>query len=261
MIVIVGFAGPVLAEVAHDAWLTESGAHFLFILAGGIWLLADSLKDMRPAFLSIRVTAVLLVFPLILYVCARITGMTWPAWVATWAVAVTLVFDRYGWAGLRRASIPLMLLFCLAPGPIELVVPISDGASAATASLAAELLRTLGVSTAVAPPMLYIEQYEVQVAEACAGLTTLFSLIVCMLLYCQLQHRTNWHRALILALLAVPIALAANALRVLLVAFLLITLGDAWAQGMLHDLAGATLFTIALLCLILVDMTLDVVRK
>ncbi|KEZ15279.1 Transmembrane protein EpsH [Sphingobium yanoikuyae] len=247
------FIAPLFSDVMRNAWITETGTHMTFILAGSIWLLVEALKDAPIMRAPAKVTVALLVPPLLLYVFARIVGMEWPGWVAIWAVLTILLHDRFGLPGLRRAIIPLILLFCLVPAPIEIIAPVSDSAIAATTRLAVDLAGLIGIHAAIATPILYVEQYELQVADACAGLSTLFSLIICMLLYAQLRHKNRWRRALLLTFVAIPVALAANVLRVLLVVVIIVTMGEAWAQGLLHELAGLSLFAIALFTLVAID--------
>lgn len=247
------FAAPAILAVTHDAWTFGNGAHLLFILGGGLWLLRDSLRDVPRQRTRMTITLALLLPVLALYLLGRIGGISWLGWIATCAAGLVLIRDRYGWPGVGRAAVPLALLACAAPPPLAVVTPVSDGIIAATAKLAVAGLNLAGLDAAIATPMLYINQYELQLAEACAGLNTVFTLTICMILYVYLRHRRDWRRALALALLTIPVALFANLLRIMLIAGVIIGFGDAWGQGVVHDLAGVTLFAIALLTLIVLD--------
>jgi exosortase len=255
------FAVPALIAVIQDAWVYGNGAHLLFILGGAIWLLWDVLSDMprRPA--ALAGTIALLAPVLMLYLVGRIAGSAWLAWMAVCAAGAVLIRDRFGWSGLARAAIPLALLSCMATPPLALIAPVSDGIIAATAWLAVELLWLAGVDAAIATPMFYVNQYELQLAEACAGLNTVFTLTVCMVLYAYLRHRGDWRRTLLLALFAIPVALLANLFRILLIALVIMTFGDAAGQGVAHELAGVTLFAIALLGLIAADELAGTMRR
>lgn len=255
------FVLPVLAAVARDAWIYGNGAHLLFILGGSSWLLWDALKDAPRPSSALPGTLALLIPLLALYLLGRIGGSAWIAWIAVCATGAVLIRDRHGWPGLARAAIPLALLACLAPPPLALIAPVSDGIIAATAWLAVELLRLAGLDAAIATPMFYVEQYELQLAEACAGLNTVFTLTVCMVLYAYLRHGGAWRRTLLLALLAIPVALLANLLRILLIALVIVLFGDAAGQGVAHDLAGVTLFAIAVLGLIAADELAGAIRQ
>jgi exosortase/archaeosortase family protein len=76
------------------------------------------------------------------------------------------------------------------------------------------------------------------------------------LLYANLMNYQSAARNLLLAALAVPIAFAANVLRVLILALVTYHLGDSAGQGFLHGLAGLTLFGVALAMLIGADWAL-----
>ncbi len=255
------FAGPVLADVARDARTYGNGTHLLFILGGGCWLLTDALRHAPRRRTRPAATFALLTPAIMLYLLGRIAGIAWLGWIAVCGTGLVVVRDRYGWAGVTRAAVPLALLACMAPPPLAFVAPVSDGIVAGTARLAIELLSLAGMDAAIATPMFYVNQYELQLAEACAGLNTVFTLTVCMVLYAYLRHRGDGRRVLLLAALAIPAALLANLLRILLIAAIIVTFGDAWGQGVVHDLAGVTLFAIALVALIAVDELAGRVRR
>jgi exosortase/archaeosortase family protein len=62
--------------------------------------------------------------------------------------------------------------------------------------------------------------------------------------------------ALILAALTLPIAIAANILRVIILILLTFFFGDAVAQGFLHFAAGIFLFAVALMLVFALDAAL-----
>src|SRR3546814_3578785 len=45
---------------------------------------------------------------------------------------------------------------------------------------------------------IYIDQYELRMADACAGLNSLFSLVAIGMFYIYLRHRADWRYALVL---------------------------------------------------------------
>jgi exosortase/archaeosortase family protein len=94
------------------------------------------------------------------------------------------------------------------------------------------------------------------VADACAGLHTLFTLEALGLLYMNLMGHESFKRNMLLASLIVPISFISNVIRVLILILITYYFGDAAGQGFLHGFAGMTLFLSALLLIIGLDSLL-----
>ncbi len=94
-----------------------------------------------------------------------------------------------------------------------------------------------------------VGQYQLLVADACAGLHTLFVLEAMDLLYLNLVRYASPIRNIGLAILIVPVSFLANVMRVMV----LCHLGDEAGQGFLHGFAGIALFVSALLLITSLD--------
>jgi exosortase len=101
--------------------------------------------------------------------------------------------------------------------------------------------------------ILYVGQYQMLVADACAGLRTLFTLEALGLLYLNLVRYQSLGRNVGLALLIVPISMAANVVRVIVLCLVTYYLGDEAGQGFLHGFAGFVLFLSALMLILAAD--------
>jgi len=94
------------------------------------------------------------------------------------------------------------------------------------------------------------------VADACSGLHSMFSLSGLGVLYMYIVfRRSRVHNAIMLASI-LPIAFAANIVRVMVLVLITYHLGDAAGQGFLHGAAGIVLILIALGFLLLLDAAL-----
>jgi exosortase/archaeosortase family protein len=111
--------------------------------------------------------------------------------------------------------------------------------------------------------MLYIDQYELTIAAACAGMNSQFTLVAVGLLYVYVVRRAEWRYALLLAMLSIPIAIIANLARILLLMLGMHYLGaDAVApDSVLHESAGLFMFLVSLLGLIGLDLLLTSIRR
>ena len=91
------------------------------------------------------------------------------------------------------------------------------------------------------------------VAAACAGLNSIVTLGALCLLYVYLRHRSNFRAFLVVALAAIPVAIISNFVRVMVLVLVTYYLGEAAAQGFLHDFAGLLMFAVALLTIFAID--------
>jgi exosortase B len=119
------------------------------------------------------------------------------------------------------------------------------------------LLYWAGYPIARSGVVLQIGQYQLLVADACAGLHTLFTLEALGLLYLNIVRHNSWFRNIALAILIVPISFSANVIRVMVLTLITYHLGDEAGQGFLHGFAGMVLFLSALLLIIGVDSLLQ----
>jgi exosortase len=123
--------------------------------------------------------------------------------------------------------------------------------------MADTILFAAGYPIARTGVVLQIGQYQLLVADACAGLHTLFTLEAMGLLYLNLVRHDSWFRNIALAILIVPISFAANVIRVMALTLITYYYGDEVGQGFLHGFAGMVLFISALLLIIGVDSLLQ----
>lgn len=255
------FAAPPLADLARDVWSTEQGGHGPIILATGLWLLVREMRGLRPGPSSGALVAALLAPALIAYLFSRIVGMLWLEWFATYAALVTIFYAYAGGAMIRRLWFPLVYLLFLVPPPYFLIAEITISRKLWLSTTAVDLLSALGFDVARSGTTLYIDQYELLIANACAGINSLFSLLAIGSFYIYLLHRADWRYCAVLAVLVIPIAMFANLVRVMMLMLATHYLGDAAAQGVFHKLAGLIMFLVALLSLAGIDMLLGPLRR
>jgi exosortase/archaeosortase family protein len=106
-----------------------------------------------------------------------------------------------------------------------------------------------------------IGQYQLLVADACAGLQTVLTLEALGMFYLNVIQHTSVFRNVTLAILIVPISFIANVIRVISLTLITYYLGDEAGQGYLHGFAGMVLFLSALFLIISMDMLLQFLVK
>ena len=101
-----------------------------------------------------------------------------------------------------------------------------------------------------------VGQYQLLVADACAGLNSMFTLEALGLLYMNLMQYTSVARNVTLSILVIPIAFFANVVRVIVLVLVTYHFGDAAGQGFVHGFAGMVLFLVGLVLVLFTDSLL-----
>ena len=100
---------------------------------------------------------------------------------------------------------------------------------------------------------LSIGPYQLLVADACAGLNSIFALEAIGVFYMSMMGYTNPKRNILIALLILPISFASNVIRVITLVLVTYYFGDEAGQGFVHGFAGIMLFMIATMLTVATD--------
>ena len=246
---------PTMIQVARVSWSTEQGGHGPIVLATGMWLLWRELKapraEVRPGNL---LTGLLLLFPLLaLFMVARITGVLEIEAFAMYGALISAAYLLFGGAMIRTIWFPLVYLAFTLPPPDSFVAAVTQPIKIGISHLAVSLLHFAGYPVASSGVTIQIAQYQLLVAAACAGLNSIVTLTALCLFYVYLRHRSNFAAFLVISIAAIPVAMFSNFVRVLVLVLVTYYLGDAAAQGFVHDFAGLLMFAVALLTVFAVD--------
>ena len=246
---------PTMVQVARDTWSTEQGGHGPLVLATGLWALwrelhAGKIKA-QPA--PLVPSLLLLGCTLGLFIVARITGVLEVEAFAMYGALISAAYMVCGSALIRVIWFPLVYLAFTLPPPDTVVTAVTQPIKIAISEGAVSLLYHLGFPVASSGVTIQIGQYQLLVAAACAGLNSIVTLTALCVFYVYLRHRSNPIAFLVIALDAIPVAVISNFCRVIVLVLVTYYLGDAAAQGFLHDFAGLLMFSVALLAIFGVD--------
>jgi exosortase B len=249
--------------LAQTVWPTDEQGHGPIILAVSAWLIwrrreALAALPARPDSVSGTALAVL---SLLLYVFGRSQSI-WLFEVGsqvTIMVALLLLFR--GWAGVRLLWFPLFFLLFMVPLPETLVAAVTTPLKSAVSHVGEWLLYALGYPVARSGVTLFVGPYQLLVADACAGLNSMFTLEALGLLYMNLMRHTNVARNITLAVLIIPISFVANVVRVMILVLVTFYAGDEAGQGFVHGFAGMVLFLVALVLIFGADALLGMIFR
>lgn len=264
VLVALGFAAmyvPTFIDLFNGLWSTDENAHGPIILAVSVWLLWDKWKEIDvdgPRQGSPVLGSIFLLVGFLAYFVGRSQAIDTLEVASIIPVMMGIVLVMLGARTLRQLWFPFFFLIFMIPLPgvfVQMItVPLKTGVSYA----AEHILYWLGYPIARTGVILVIGQYQLLVADACAGLHSLFTLEALGLLYMNLVRHKSWFRNLLLAILIVPISFASNVVRVIVLTLITFYFGDEAGQGFLHGFAGMVLFMTALLLIIGTDSLLRI---
>jgi exosortase len=252
---------PTLLLVARESWSTEQGAHGPIVLATGLWLLWREWSSAAPYARPAPGKPVALIFLVLLpiYFVSRVSNIVETEGYLMYALIIAILFSAVGLEALKKLWFPLVYLLFVFPPPETVVAMVTNPLKVVLSETAVKLLFALGYPIASAGVTIQVGQYQLLVAEACAGLNSLISLSAISLFYIYLRHHANLRYSLLMMLAIVPVAVFANFVRIILLVLLTYHGGEAAAQGFLHDFAGLTMFMTALITIFAIDHLLGVV--
>jgi exosortase len=125
--------------------------------------------------------------------------------------------------------------------------------------VAAILLPLAGVPVLREGNVIHLSSMRLEVAEACSGIRSLLSLTTLAIIYGYLVETRIWVRVL-LAVASIPIAVAANSLRIVGTGLLVQYWDPDKAQGFFHTFSGWLVFVVSLAMLLLLHRLLRISR-
>jgi len=255
---------PSLVDLFRGIWSTDEQAHGPIVLGISCWLIYRKWSEMSLASKDRAGSSwgwPLLVFGLLVYAVGRSQEMLLlEVGSAVWVLAAVLLLTR-GTAALKAQWFSIFFMLFMIPLPGAIVDAVTMPMKMAVSFMAEHVLFSIGYPIARAGVILQIGQYKLLVADACAGLHTLFTLEALGLLYLNIVRHEALFRNITLAICVVPISFTANVIRVMVLTLVTYHFGDSAGQGFLHGFAGMVLFLTALMLIIGVDSLLQLLDK
>jgi exosortase len=246
----------VLGELVWTWWSDPDFSHgFLVPIFAGylVWVKRKSIpnKEVTLSWSGVFVVALGLVI-LFLGVYGVSVFLTRISFVIVLA-GLTLCFGS--WPLVKELRFALLVLILAIPLPAiifnEIAIPLQFLAS----KLASHLLPLFGVPVLREGNMIELASVKLEVAEACSGIRSLVTLFTLAVFYGFFLEKSFLRRAL-LALSSIPIAIAANAVRIFGTGLCVEYWDRDKALGFFHTFSGWLMFMVSLGCLFVVHRTM-----
>jgi exosortase len=240
---------PILARLSHQWWTDPNFSHGFFVPAFSayvLWLNRSRLRQIHPTPSNWGLPVMLV------SLCTLVLGALGAELFLSRMSLVFLlggiVLFFWGWRMLRAVLFPLAFLTLMVPIPAIVFTQITFPLQILASKLSAWLLPLLGVPVLREGNVINLPAMPLEVAEACSGIRSLLSLASLAIMYGYLMEKRVSIR-MILALASIPIAVAANGLRIVGTGLLVQYWDPNKAEGFFHAFSGWLIFVVSLLML------------
>jgi exosortase len=237
------FAKP-FTTLVRDWWTSPEAGHGLLLAPVAIWLAWRSgiAPDARPN----RVFGIAVLIIAVLVRCAA--GLAAELFTMRGSMVLALIgltVYQFGVRQVIRWWLPFALICLSIPLPELITQALALPLQFKASQMGAALLQMRSVPVRLAGNVIQLPGRELFVTEACSGLRSLTALVSMAVLMGALLLRTPAARIALL-LLAIPVAVVINGVRVFLTGFLVYYVSPALGEGFMHKTEGWLLFLVSL---------------
>ena len=253
--------GPILYHLVRQWWADPNFSHGFFVPLFSAWVLwrsRERLKLIRPEPSAWGLPVI--VGSLLLLVLGIFGAELFLSRVSLILLLIGLVIFFFGWPMLRSVSFPLAFLILMVPIPAIIFGQITFPLQILASKLAAGTLPFCGVPVLREGNIINLPSMPLEVAEACSGIRSLMSLTTWAIMYAYLLEKRTGVRVL-LALASLPIAVAANGLRIVITGLIVQYWDPQKAEGFFHAFSGLLVFLFSLLMLVVLHQALRLLGR
>jgi exosortase len=240
---------PILGKLVVQWWQDPNFSHGFFVPMFAIYVVWQERSRLssipaRPSWTGLVIIAIAL--------CTLIVGVL-GAELFLSRVSLLILMAGFivlfeGWNYQKALLFPWLFLFLMVPIPAIVFNQVTFPLQLLASKVASFALAGVGVPVLREGNVIQLPAMPLEVAEACSGIRSLLSLTTLSIIYGYLMEKriaVRW----MLAIASIPIAVAANALRIVGTGLLVQYWDPDKAEGFFHVFSGWLIFVISLLLL------------
>ncbi len=249
LLLIAWLYGSILARLFAQ-WMNDPNfSHGIFVPAFSLfvlWQTRSKLKNIEPA--PSWAGLPVLICALVTLTLGVLGAELFFSRVSLLLLLAGLIILFYGWQFFRAVSFPWAVLILMIPIPALIFQRITFPLQMLASKVASVLLPLAGVPVLREGNVIVLPAMPLEVAEACSGIRSLLSLVTLAIIYGYLMDNRQWVRVL-LAVSAIPIAVAANSFRIVGTGLLVQYWDPEKGEGFFHTFSGWLIFVVSLIML------------
>ena len=251
----------VLAKLVFDWWHIPDFSHGFLVALFSLYLAWTKWEAIRRAKVDPHWGGVLLIaVGLATLLLGEYGAELFLSRISLLVVSAGLTLSFGGWQILRELRFALLVLLLAIPIPAIIFNQVTFPLQLLASTLASALLRLCNVPVLREGNVIVLPVMQLEVAEACSGIRSLMSLFSLSVFYGYFFEESSLRR-LLLALISVPIAVAANAARILGTGLCVQYWDPDKADGFFHEFSGWLMFVVSLACLFIVHRAMSMRRR
>ena len=257
MLVLIGWLyASILLHLVEQWWHDPNFSHGFFVPAFSLFVLWQDRRNLATLPRSPSSWGLLIVaFALFVLVVGVLGAELFLSRISLLLLMAGLVVFFMGWHFFRIVLFPLAFLILMIPIPAIIFNQITFPLQLLASKVAALVLPLAGVPVLREGNIINLPAMPLEVAEACSGIRSLMSLATLSIIYGYLAEPRIGIRV-ILAIASMPIAVAANSLRIVGTGLLVQYWDPDKAEGFFHTFSGWLIFVVSLLMLFLLHRML-----
>jgi exosortase len=256
MLVALGFAilyRHVIVKLVHDWGADDNYSHGYLIVPVALYFVWERRPKLAAAARRPSALGLMLVVLSVVVLGAGVLGVElFLTRISMLGVVAGIVLFLYGWEHLRILAFPIGFLLLMIPIPAIIFNQIAFPLQLLASRFGEIALNLAGIPVLREGNVITLSNTSLEVAEACSGIRSLISLLTLAIVYGYAIERRNWARV-VLALASIPVAIAANGVRVAGTGIAAHYVGPEAAQGFFHEFSGWLLFIVAFVLLFAVQ--------
>jgi len=227
-------------------WATDDNySHGFFVLPLAVFFAWERRAALRTAVARPSLAGLILIAAsLVLLLAGRLGSELFLTRVSLIGVLAGTVLYVWGREHLRVLAFPIAFLLLMVPLPAILFNKIALPLQLLASRVGEMAISAAGIPVVREGNVLQLPTRDLEVAEACSGIRSLVSLLMLGIVLGYFTERRTGARVIV-ALAAVPIAIAANAARVAGTGLASELVSPAAAEGFFHAFSGWLMFVVA----------------
>jgi exosortase len=252
ILLVMLYAG-VFGKLIHDWYILPDFSHGFLIPFFAVYLVWSRWDELNRAPVQPTWKGIPLILLAMLTLLAGVFGAElFLSRISFVMLSAGLVWTFAGGKMLRLLAFPILVLLLAIPIPAVLFNQITFPLQLLASRLASDLLPLLHVPVLREGNIIELPAMKLEVAEACSGIRSLMSLFTLAVIYGYLLEK-SFGRRVLLALASIPIAVAANALRIVGTGLCVQYWDPNRALGFFHEFSGWLMFVVSLFGIFLVQ--------
>lgn len=216
-----------------------------------IWRKRKRIQALLPSVQSSRFGLILLAVGLLLHLISTALKISFGSYISLPIVCAGLGLYLFGKTVFPALFFPLAFLIFMIPLPNVIIIAISFKMKMLAAQVACGVVDLMGIPLTRDGSTIYLPAGSLVVGDPCSGLKSLISLLALGVVFTQFTNASAFKKN-ILCLSAIPIAIIANVLRIILLILVAHIYGEKIALGFFHDFTGILVFVFAFIGLVTV---------